>query len=55
MNNINKLNKLYSIEEGIIELLYTKYKIDCYNEHTRKHNTITKNELLLHINTNLIN
>ena len=55
MNNINKHNKLYSIEDGIIELLYKKYKIDCYTEHTRKHNTITKNELLLNINTNLIN
>jgi hypothetical protein len=52
---MDKLNKLYSIEDGIIELLYKKYKIDSYSEHTRKHNTINKDELLLNLNTYLNN
>lgn len=52
---MNKINTLNSIEDGIIELLYKKYKIDSYSEHTRKHNTITKDVLLLNLNTDLIN
>ena len=52
---MNKINKLNSIENGIIELLYKKYKIDSYSENTRNHNTITKDDLLLNLNTDLIN
>ena len=52
---MNKINTLNSIEDGIIELLYKKYKIDSYSEHTRKHNTITKDVLLLNLNIDFIN
>ena len=55
MKKINKLNKLNSIENGIIELLYKKYKIDSYSENTRKHNIITKDILLLNLITDLNN
>jgi hypothetical protein len=52
---MKKINKLNSIENGIIELLYKKYKIDSYSENTRKHNIITKDILLLNLNTELNN
>jgi hypothetical protein len=52
---MDKINKLNSIENGIIELLYKKYKIDTYSENTRKHNTIMLEQIMLNINTNLIN
>lgn len=52
---MEKINKLNSIENGIIELLYKKYKIDSYSEYTHKHNTITKDILLLNLNTDLNN
>lgn len=52
---MDKINKLNSIENGIIELLYKKYKIDTYSENTHKHNTINYKEILININTKLIN
>ena len=52
---MDKINKLYSIEDGIIELLYKKYKIDSYTENTHKYNSITKDELVLNLNTKIIN
>ena len=52
---MNKIYKLNSIEDGIIELLYKKYKVDSYSEHTRKHNNITFDELIINLNTDLIN
>jgi hypothetical protein len=52
MNTINKLN---SIENGIIELLYKKYKINSYSENTRKHNIIKSEQLQLNLNTYLNN
>ena len=52
---MDKLNKLYSIEDGIIELLYKKYKIDRYSENNRKHNSISIEQLHLNLNTDLSN
>jgi hypothetical protein len=50
-----KIKKLYSIENGIIELLNKKYKIDTYSENTYKYKSIDLDHLKLNINTTLNN
>jgi hypothetical protein len=55
MNGKLKIKKLYSIEDGIIELLNKKYKIDKYLENTYKHKEINLEHLKLNINININN
>jgi hypothetical protein len=54
-NSELKLKKLYTIEDGIIELLNKKYKIDKFFENTYKHKEINLEQLNININTTINN